>query len=88
MDRTRTINAAKINHGKESDVVSGQTYTLRYLDGVGKWQDHATKKCVKDGKLIFQDVPTGAFYFLFSSSDQRKLARIFLVNENGEQLWY
>ena len=88
MESTRTINTAKINHGTESGVVSGRTYTLRYLNSEGIWQDHETKKCVKEGELIFQDVPSGAFYFLFSPSDQRKLARIFLGHTDGTQIWY
>src|SRR5680860_1638599 len=85
---TRRLTLKKINHGLESDVKSGQTYTLRYLNRKGDWVDHATKNCKRDGELTVWKVPGGAFYFLYSPSDQHHLARIFLVNEEGEQQWY
>ncbi|HLU94262.1 MAG TPA: hypothetical protein VKZ54_09060 [Membranihabitans sp.] len=89
-DRNRSIvvRAGKINHGEESGVVAGQNYTLRYLNSEGTWVDHAMKQCKRDGELYFRDVPAGAFYMLSSSSDRRNLARIFLIGEDGEQLWY
>lgn len=79
---------SKINHGLESDVKSRRSYTLRYLDNKGTWIDHDTKRCENEGELTFKKVPSVAFYFLFSSSDQRHLARIFLIGEKGQQLWY
>ena len=87
-DHSITIHVRKINMGKESDVVSGETYTLQYLDSEGNWHDHGTKQCQEDGDLVFEGVPGGAFYILRSPSDQRNLARIFLMNAEGEQVWY
>lgn len=88
MDRSIIINAARINHGQESGVVPGQSYTLRYLNQSGQWEDHATKLCAGDGNLSFHNVPAGAFYFLYTPSDVRQLARIFLIGKEGEQMWY
>lgn len=85
---TLDINTRKINHGSESDVESGVTYTLQYLNRQGDWLDHATKQCETDGQLIFQNVPADAFYRLKSPTDERNLARIFLINDDGDQLWY
>lgn len=86
--RQSTIQITRINHAVESQVDSGNIYTLQYLDRNGIWQDHETKNCLKDGELIFSDVPTGAFYFLSSRADHRHLARIFLIGEQGQQMWY
>ena len=86
--RPLDINGRKINHGLESDVESGETYTLQYVARDGEWHDHATQQCAADGELIFSSVPADAFYRLKSPSDERKLARIFMINDDGEQVWY
>lgn len=87
-DRQEVLQTYKINHGENSDVVAGQSYTLQYLDVEGHWQDHATLKCEQDSLLSFPNVPSNAFYMLKSPSDTRNLARIFLIGEDGEQVWY
>lgn len=88
LDQSFTMHAQKINMGRESDVEAGETYTLQYLDREGNWRDHATKQCQEDGNLVFGSVPADAFYILRSPSDQRNLARVFLMNADGEQVWY
>lgn len=82
------INARKINHGEKADVVPGETYSLQYLDSEGNWRVHDTRQCQREEELWFSNVPANAFYMLRSPSDEWNLARIFLINEDGEQVWY
>lgn len=85
---TVDLNARKINHGSKAGVEPGVTYTLQYLDSDGKWLDHATEQCQQEEVLWFTDVPSHAFYRLKFPTDEWNLARIFLVDDDGEQVWY
>lgn len=85
---TTSITVEKINHGALSQVEAGENYTLLVMKENGQWQKIETKTCQTKGKLTFPKVPSDVFYLLSSPSDQRNLARIFLIDEDGTQVFY
>ena len=87
-ERKVQLSAEKFNHGKKSGVKKGTEYMLHYLSRDGQWINHQTKLCEESGHLVFDQVPSNAFYILRSGDELDYLSRIFLVDETGVQTWY
>ncbi|MBN1338302.1 MAG: transglutaminase domain-containing protein [Bacteroidales bacterium] len=84
---TETTTTA-FDHSSETNsmqkLIPGLEYTLYYWNG--SWKMHNTLP-FKGEKLIFRDVPSGAFYWL-QAENTRKEERIFTVNPEGHLSWY
>jgi len=81
---TYRVTKLTTNFIAEDKLIVGKKYTLYYWND--KWVDSGSKTVV-DETLVFNDVPSNAFYWLVAE-DSRKEERIFTINDNGKQVWW
>jgi len=86
-DRKINIVLNKTNVGQESWVKKNREYNLMFLDKDNVWKGIGSKFCDQDSTLTFTSIPSGAFYMLKETKNNKKLERIFLY-EHGQQIWY
>lgn len=85
-ERYEDFLVKKINHGELSDVKEGAIYTLSLINSDGMEVDLQTKKCIRKGELIFNNILKSNFYILRERATDGSMSRHFAMN-NGKQDW-
>ena len=81
---TKRLTKETTDFIEETSFDPGSEYILYYWND--KWVEFAKQKAT-DGPLIFNNVPSNAFYWLVEEGS-RKDERIFTIAEDGEQVWW
>ena len=70
---------------KESNFEAGKMYSLFYWDG--EWKKIGEEIAKNTTPLVFENVPSGALYWL-TVEDSNKEERIFTIDNEGKQIWW
>jgi hypothetical protein len=67
-------------------VKKGHTYFLDYLENT-TWKRLGPRKCVADGEIIFENVPSNTIYELQDDLDYKHKSRFFTYHNNSQVWW-
>ena len=81
---TRRLTRETTDFIEHTSFNKGKTYILYYWSK--KWIN-VGRKTAGDGPLVFNNIPSGALYWLVEK-DSRKEERIFTIDAEGKQVWW
>jgi hypothetical protein len=84
LSTTRREQTASTEGVTQSQLTSGQDYELFYWRS--GWQSVGSKTA-SDQPLVFDQVPTGALYWLVAKDSDHE-ERIFTIDSAGAQVWW